>query len=270
MLGRSVRSMIKLLEVNPQGPYTTSEQRTLKRGKRARDRMMTANIRLVAMVVGKAAKSRSRGMRIDHEDLVAEGMFGLLRAIEKFDPDRGYKLSTYAFWWIRQTVAREIHYRGRLIRMPAHLCEKFERLNLVRNKLAMKLGRPATRQEIADDLGLTLDDLEYGLTIGGSAQSLNASVLDDGSELIETITDGKSVGYDLVEADMQLDALREGMEKLDEGDRKLLAMRFGFDGHEPQVYEKIAQEHGYSRERARQKIEVAARKLKLQVSASVA
>lgn len=261
ILGRIVRSMMEIKNAKPEGPYTKEDQRIIKRGMRARDRMINANIKLVAMLAGNACRQRSGLMRNEHADLIQEGMFGLIRAIERFDPDRGYKFSTYAYWWIRQTISREIHHKGRLIKMPFHLSEKFQKINKVTMQLTGELGRSPTVAELAAALGITEAEMEYGLRIGGAVASLNMT-LESGDELMVCVGSDEPGAYEDAERDERLLALRDALASLEPEERQVLEMRYGFNGQDEHIYPAIAKNYGMCGEWARRKVAGAQQKLK--------
>ena len=262
LLGKQVQAMQTLLATKPNGPYGKLQAATLRRGKRAQDRMVQANLRLVVMIARKYAHRNSEtGITID--DLVQEGSLGLMRAAEKYDPARGYKFSTYAYWWIRQTITRYLNQRSRMIRLPNALAEKVFSINKVTHQLSNALGRRPTLNEIADALQLGRQELDLLLQRAAGVTSLDQLAIEDGSTLMEMVgTDEDSNSHlnDLHQA-MHYEKLHDCMKQLNPRQAEMIALRYGLNGNSPHTYSELARVYNLSRERVRQCVDKGTRKL---------
>jgi len=265
LLGRRIQAMMAL----PPPPHDGDQQIILKRGRRAMDRMVSANIRLVASVARKYRGVGSRGLlQLDLEDLVQEGAFGLMRAAEKFDPERGYKFSTYAYWWIRQTMFRAITQKGRLIKVPHQIAEVMHRSIGRLAQLEQTLGRTPTLEEAAAEFKMKPDEFAYAWMMTSTRPaSLDQTFAVDGSDWIERIGTG-SADDDLenIETKMQFDRLREQLQQMPEKQRAIIIMLYGLNGEEPLSLTQIGQQHGLSREAMRHRVKRAERALKYRLA----
>lgn len=222
----------------------------------ARHRMIRSNLRLVISIA-----KRYTNMGLSFSDLVEEGNIGLMRAVVKFNPKRGYRFSTYASWWIKQGIMRALSNQGKTIRIPVYIYDMISRWRKVRDGLMQKLNRIPTRKEISKVMEIPVEKVKEIENIASRPGSLNAPVsLDSTVELIDLIEDdaAHSPEKEMGEV-LRGERIHEIMKALDERERKIIVLRFGLEGGEPHTLEGVAKKFGITRERIRQ-IEVTALK----------
>lgn len=215
----------------------------------ARQTMINANLRLVVKIAQDYSK-----YGVPLQDLISEGNIGLMKAVDRFNPEKGNKLSTYAAWWIKQSVKRALAYQSKTIRLPVHMIDKISKTRKISNMIAETLGRDPTDHELAEELGISRTKLAMIKQASQSPASLDAPIGDDDSAAFgDIIGDSKTLDPSETLSSKNLHSNLDGLfEVLDEREQRIIDARFGLAGQKPKTLEEVGVEFGVTRERIRQ------------------
>ena len=248
-----------------QFPLLTPQQeielaRKIKKGDAAaRERMINANLRLVVTIARDYAN-----LGLPLLDLISEGNIGLTKAVERFDPTKGAKLSTYAMWWIKQSIKRALANQSKTIRLPVHLADKVAKVRRLSLRLSDELGREPTDDELGEEIGIDSDKITRLKSVGVRPTSLDAPIADDDSmEFGDVIGDNEAqTPFELLRDKNLLGEVDGLLEALDPREKKIISQRFGLDGGKPKTLEDVGKDFGITRERIRQLQNIALAKLR--------
>jgi RNA polymerase primary sigma factor len=230
----------------------------------ARERMINSNLRLVVTIAHDYAN-----LGLPLLDLISEGNIGLTKAVERFDPAKGAKLSTYAMWWIKQSIKRALANQGKTIRLPVHLVDKIAKVRRVSLQMSDELGREPTDDELGEEIGIAAEKVAVLKSLGIRPASLDAPIGDDddSTEFGEVIGDEEAqTPFELLRDEDLRNEMEGLLEALDHRERKIISQRFGLEGGKPKTLEDVSKDFGVTRERIRQLQNVALAKLRRALS----
>ncbi|MEM8868393.1 MAG: sigma-70 family RNA polymerase sigma factor [Verrucomicrobiota bacterium] len=234
-------------------------ERIQKGDKSARDQMISANLRLVVKI---AHDYNNFGLPL--LDLISEGNIGLIKAVERFDPNKGGKLSTYAAWWIKQSIKRALANQSKTIRLPVHLVDKIARIRKVTAELADELGREPTDEEIAYTMDLSVNKIAHLKSVSVRPSSLDAPIGEDGDTNFGDLVgdDNQLTPFEDLSNKNQTHAIYDVIDQLEEREAEIIRLRFGLDGDHPLTLEEVGEKFAVTRERVRQIQNIAIHKMR--------
>ena len=256
-LNRYLREIGRIPRLMPEEEIELAEK--IKKGNaEARERMIISNLRLVVTIAHDYVN-----LGLPLLDLISEGNIGLTKAVERFEPGKGAKLSTYAMWWIRQSIKRALADQGKTIRLPVHLVDKIAKVRRVSLQMSDELGREPTNDELGEELGIASEKVARLRSIAIRPASLDAPIGDDDStEFGETVGDEEAqTPFELLRNKNLLHELGRLIEVLDDREKKIIFERFGLHGGKPKTLEDVSKNFGITRERIRQLQNMALAKL---------
>ncbi len=229
----------------------------------ARSIMIRANLRLVVKIAHDYAN-----LGLPLLDLISEGNIGLMKAVERFDPAKGGKLSTYAAWWIKQSIKRSLANQSKTIRLPVHLVDKISKMRRVSMQMSEELGREPTNDELSEEIGIPIAKIAQLKTVAIRPASLDAPISDDDStEFSEIVGDDDAhTPFELLSEKNMLSEVDDLLEVLDDREKKIIFARFGLDGGRPKTLEEVGKKFNVTRERIRQLQNIALTKLRKALS----
>jgi RNA polymerase primary sigma factor len=257
-LNRYLREIGRFPLLTPQQEIELAEK--IEKGDTAaRERMINSNLRLVVTI---ARDYTNLGVPL--LDLISEGNIGLTKAVERYEPTKGAKLSTYAMWWIKQSIKRALANQSKTIRLPVHLADKVAKVRRVSLQMSDELGREPTDDELGEEIGIDSDKISRLKSVGIRPASLDAPITDDDStEFGEVIGDNEAqTPFELLRDKNLLGEVDGLLEVLDPREKKIISQRFGLDGGKPKTLEDVGKDFGITRERIRQLQKAALAKLR--------
>ena len=226
---------------------------------KAREHMITANLRLVVKI---AQDYSNLGLHL--LDLISEGNIGLMKAVERFDPNKGGKLSTYASWWIKQSIKRALANQSKTIRLPVHMIEKVARMNKIALEMNEKLGREPTNEELAEEVEMAVNKVAHLKNVSARPSSLEAPIGGDNETTLADVVgdDSSQTPLERLQSKSLVSDVNSVLDKLDPREAEIIRLRFGLKGEEPQTLEEVGVRFKVTRERVRQLQDIAIRKMR--------